>query len=43
MILFVNELFISESLSQVYGVLHEFLQRQKGVALNLGKFSLPYI
>ena len=39
-ILFVSELFISESLSQVYGILHEFLQRQKDVAHKLGNKSL---
>lgn len=35
-ILFINELFISESLSQVYGILHEFLSRQENVLNNLG-------
>ena len=39
-IVFVNELFITESLSQVYGILHEFLSRQESIAANLGKLCL---
>ena len=35
--MFLNELFISESLSQVYGILHEFLSKQDSVAANLGE------
>ena len=35
--LFISELFILKSLSQVYGVLHEFLARQKNVAASLSK------
>ena len=34
----MNELFISESLSQVYGILHEYLRKHRGVADSLGKF-----
>ena len=33
---FVNELFISESLSQVYEILYEFMSRQENVLNNLG-------
>ena len=35
--MFLNELFISESLSQVYGILHEFFSTQDSIAANLGE------
>ena len=37
-IVFVHELFISESLSQVYGILHEFLKRHEAVSDGLSEF-----
>ena len=35
-IMIVSELFISESLSQVYGILHNFFQRNDEAASTLG-------
>ena len=39
-LLIVSELFISESLSQVYGILHEFLQRNYEAASSLSEVTL---
>ena len=39
-IVLVNELFGSESLSQVYGNIHTFLQENKGAAKNLGMLNM---
>ena len=36
---FISELFIAESLSQVYGILHEFLQKNDCVTAKLGMAS----
>ena len=36
--MFVNELFVAESLTQVYGILHEFLYRQERVTDTLSEF-----
>ena len=39
-IVLVSKLFISESLSQVYGILHDFCQNNDVITCNLGKIIL---